>query len=67
MRFALVDAEKANYPVEVLCEVLGVSRSGFYAWKLRSPSARTKRRAHLAVEIAAVYKKHKRRYPPVSG
>ena len=62
MRFALVDAEKANYPVEVLCEVFGVSRSGFYAWKLRSPCARTKRRAHLAVEIAAVYKKHKRRY-----
>ena len=62
MRFALVDAEKANYPVKVLCEVLGVSRSGFYAWKQRSPSARTTRRAHLAVEIAAVYEKNKRRY-----
>jgi len=62
MRFAFVDAEKAHYPVEVLCDVLGVSRSGFYAWKLRSPSARTTRRAHLAVEIAAVYKKNNRRY-----
>jgi transposase InsO family protein len=62
VRFALVEAEKANYPVEVLCEVLEVSRSGFYAWKRRSPSARTRRRAHLAVEIAAVYKKNKRRY-----
>ena len=62
MRFALVDAEKTNYPVEVLCDVLGVSRSGFYAWKQRPPSARSKRRARLAVEIAAVHKKSKRRY-----
>lgn len=62
MRFALVDAEKAHYSVEVLCDVLGVSRSGFYAWKRRPPSARARRRARLSVEIAAVHKKTKRRY-----
>lgn len=62
MRFALVDAEKAQYPVEVLCDVLGVSRSGFYAWKKRPPSTRSKRRARLSVEIAATHKKSQRRY-----
>jgi hypothetical protein len=28
--FRLIDAEKANYPVSLLCRVLKVSRSGYY-------------------------------------
>jgi putative transposase len=62
VRFGVVDAEKATYPVEVLCQVLGVSRSGFYAWKKRAPSARSKRRAQLAVAITGVHGRSKRRY-----
>ena len=60
--FELVDAEKANYPVEVLCCVLEVSRSGFYAWKKRPPSARSKADALLVVDIAATHGRSKRRY-----
>lgn len=62
MRFELVDAEKAQYPIEVLCQVLEVSRSGYYAWRKRPPSARSKTDARLAVEIAATHRKSKRRY-----
>ncbi len=62
MKFELVDAEKANFPVGVLCEVLGVFRSGFYAWKSRSPSLRSKTDALLGVEIAAAHEKSGRRY-----
>jgi Transposase and inactivated derivatives len=62
VRFALIEAEKAHYPVDVLCDVLDVSRSGFYAWKRRPPSARARRRASLATEIAATHRKSKRRY-----
>lgn len=62
MKFELVDAEKAHYPIEILCDVLGVSRSGFYAWRKRKPSCRATKRARLAAEIAAVHKKSKRRY-----
>jgi len=29
--FRLIDAEKANYPVALLCRMLGVSKSGYYA------------------------------------
>jgi putative transposase len=29
-----IDAEKANYPISLLCRVLGVSRSGYHGWKL---------------------------------
>ncbi len=31
MRFAFILAEKAAFPIVVLCAVLGVSPSGFYA------------------------------------
>jgi transposase InsO family protein len=60
--FELVDAEKAHYPVRVLCEALDVSRSGFYAWKARPPAARVARDEQLAVEISAIHAKSTRRY-----
>lgn len=62
MKFMLVEAEKANYPVSVLCEVLGVSRSGFYAWQQRPPSTRAKSDAQLAAQVAATHEKSGKRY-----
>ncbi len=35
MRFALIDAAKEEFPVHRLCRVLGVSQSGYFAWKGR--------------------------------
>lgn len=62
MKFALIEAEKAHFPVTVLCEVLEVSRSGFYAWQNRPPSARATEDARLAGEIAAAHGKSGERY-----
>jgi len=31
MKFAFIAREKATFPIDLLCAVLGVSRSGFYA------------------------------------
>jgi hypothetical protein len=33
VKFAFIAAEKARYPVRVLCRTLAVSRVGFYAWQ----------------------------------
>ena len=46
--YRLIDAEKANYPVSVLCRVLKVSRSGYYDWKDRLPSKRERENAALS-------------------
>ena len=37
MRYRFIREEKANYPVIVLCRVLEISRSAFYAWQNRKP------------------------------
>src|SRR5262249_17331650 len=55
VKFAFIAVEKASFPVVVLCKVLDVSRSGFYAWTERVPSARTLEDAKLRVRISAAY------------
>ena len=39
--------ERANYPVALLCRMLGVSKSGYYAWRSRPPSERRRQDAIL--------------------
>jgi putative transposase len=55
VKFAFIDEEKARWPIDTLCDVLSVSRSGYYAWRGRPPSARTLADAELVVEIKAAY------------
>jgi putative transposase len=50
-RFRFVEQEKARYPVRILCTALGVSPSGYYAWRSRGPSARSRSDAALAEKI----------------
>jgi transposase InsO family protein len=62
VKFAFISAEKASIPVSVLCKILGVSRSGFYAWEERGPSASSVADEQLAVRIAAIHKASGGRY-----
>jgi transposase InsO family protein len=62
MRFRFIDAEKAHYPIRLLCRCLAVSRSGYYAWRKRAPSARAQEDARLRVEIAASHSASRRTY-----
>jgi hypothetical protein len=50
----LIDAEKANHKIARMCAWLGVSRSGYYAWRDRPALATAQRRTLLAASVASV-------------
>ena len=58
----LVRDHKAEFPVELLCEVLGVSRSGYYAWIDRPESPRAARIAGLAERVREVHEEDRSVY-----
>jgi putative transposase len=53
--FRFIAAEKANYPISLLCRMLGVSRSGFHAWECRPPSDRALADAWLSERIRVIH------------
>ena len=57
MRFQFIDAEKANHNVAILCRLLRVSRSGYYGWRDRAPSARAKEDGRLRVAVRAAHRR----------
>jgi putative transposase len=48
VRFVFIASKKAQYPVRMLCELLEVSRSGYYAWVDRPTPKEDPRRAARA-------------------
>lgn len=61
-RFAFIDREKAHHDVTALCRLLKVSRSGFYAWLRRPPSARAVADEVLTVQIRTAFDDNRRVY-----
>jgi putative transposase len=53
--YRIVAAERASFPVSRMCELLGVSRSGFHAWATRAPSDRALADAWLLERIKEIH------------
>lgn len=62
MKYAVIARYRDAYPVRLMCRVLEVAPSGFYAAAGRGPSAHARRDAALAVRVRAAHKASKRRY-----
>jgi putative transposase len=60
--YELVDSEKAAFPVAVLCEAIGVSRSAYYAWRRSVPSERERANERILAEIRAIHVENEARY-----
>jgi transposase InsO family protein len=62
LKYAFIAVEKAFFPVIVLCDVLDVSRSGFYAFSKRPKPRRKAADAQLGVEIVAIHRRSRGTY-----
>jgi len=58
----VIEAEKANFPVALMCRQLEVSSSGYYAWKKRRPSRRAQEDAVLVEKIKQVHQESRGTY-----
>ena len=56
MRFAFIDVEKTSYPMRILCRVLKVSPSGYYAWRNQKPSQRDLDDEQLRPKVVEAFK-----------
>lgn len=61
MRYACIDQHRQEFEVRLMCRVLDVSRSGFYAWQ-NGPSQKQRRDQRLRSLIRIVHRTSKRRY-----
>ncbi len=62
MRYRLIDAQKKAWPVSLMCDVLNVSRSGYYDWRARGPSQRAQSNRELDQRICEIFAHHRQRY-----
>lgn len=62
MKFAFINQHRDCWPVEMMCRVLAVSRSGYFAWRSRPPSNRRQRAAELTEQIRTLHAQHRRVY-----
>jgi putative transposase len=60
--YRIISAEKARFPVSRMCELLGVSRSGYTAWATRAPSDRALTDAWLTERIKEIHVANRRVY-----
>jgi putative transposase len=54
-RFRFIAEEAAQFPISLLCRVLGVTRGGYYAWRARPESARARADRELSERIGQIH------------
>jgi putative transposase len=62
VKFAFIEEHLRPFPVALACDVLEVSRSGYYRWSKRPPSPRARRREELALKIQQVHEQNRKVY-----
>ena len=62
MRFQFIQDHAAEYPTQLMCRVLEVSRSGYYAWRERPPSQRQMANQALVKEIRELHDQSRQTY-----
>jgi transposase InsO family protein len=62
MRYRFIESHKKVWPVNLMCKVLQVARSGYYDWLKRIEGERAVSNRMLDAEIRRIFAEHKQRY-----
>ncbi len=62
MRYALIEHYRGQYPVVMMCDAMEVSPSGYYAWRCRPESQRSREDRRLKVMIRSAFKESRETY-----
>jgi transposase InsO family protein len=62
MIFSFIQEHQEVWPIRLMCDTLGVSSAGFYAWRSRPTSEQQQRRDAILKEIGSIHAEFKRRY-----
>lgn len=62
MKYAFIAEHCGDYPVTMMCYVLEVSVSGYYAWRKREPSQHSREDAALAAKVETAFENNRRVY-----
>ena len=62
MIYTFIETKKANHQVSTMCRALKVSKSGFYGWRDRAPSARSRADALLTQKIISIHRDSRETY-----
>jgi hypothetical protein len=55
MKYQFIEEHREDYKIKSMCEVLKVSRSGYYAWEIRQPSLRQRGQEELLRQIREIH------------
>jgi putative transposase len=62
VKYACITRHRGQYPVRLMCRVLDITASGYYAARKREPAARAIDDALLGLRIEAIHRASRRRY-----
>lgn len=62
MKYGFIKEQRNEFSISILCDVLGVSRSGYYDWLHDKPGKREIANRRLDVKIKAIFTQNKQRY-----
>lgn len=60
--YTLIEAERTRFPVQFMCRMLEVSRSGYYGWRDRPPSKRSRENAALTEKVREIHQRSRETY-----
>ena len=62
LRYPFIEEHRAEFAVATMCRAMQVTPSGYYAWRRREESQRSREDRHLLAQIEAVFARSKARY-----